>query len=161
MSYRLRKLQFGRDCEVAEIDRIESVKSKAITQLQFGRDCEVAEIGESEPGKLRDRQCFNSAATVRSRKSGSARRAGASSEGFNSAATVRSRKCVPVPFGKYDEPSMLQFGRDCEVAEITPTRTPAIEPNGLQFGRDCEVAEICIGRSFRNEPLSASIRPRL
>ena len=39
---------------------------------------------------------------------------------------------------------MLQFGRDCEVAEMGKWEGTDDKPVLLQFGRDCEVAEMLV-----------------
>ncbi len=110
--------------------------------LQFGRDCEVAEMHPVSLHHTSDTRCFNSAATVRSRKWQTCRHdASRYLIGFNSAATVRSRKshdAAPSPFRVIE----LQFGRDCEVAEMTHWSGVSSSDPELQFGRDCEVAEI-------------------
>ena len=142
-----------------------------VTSLQFGRDCEVAEILRSQSRQHPRQPRFNSAATVRSRKSGTRvpqlcsgrwlqfgrdcevaemgkedQGIGEEAKGFNSAATVRSRKFANVcrfPCRRFT----LQFGRDCEVAEILQAPKGRSSATGLQFGRDCEVAEISSSRS--------------
>ncbi len=60
--------------------------------LQFGRDCEVAEMISPSMTWRRAASSFNSAATVRSRKCNKLKSFYGNVMGFNSAATVRSRK---------------------------------------------------------------------
>ncbi len=64
---------------------------------------------------------------------------------FNSAATVRSRKSGG-PCLKCEGQTRLQFGRDCEVAEMGADTVRIVETRRLQFGRDCEVAEMPISQ---------------
>src|SRR5579883_3244133 len=113
------------------------------SRLQWGRDRSVAEIQRRPRRTRRDGECFNGAATDRSRKLPSALPStGQGTAGFNGAATDRSRKLPPSP-AQPPRSGMLQWGRDRSVAEMRLSSLPPQPPGGtLQWGRDRSVAEM-------------------
>ena len=110
-----RPLQWGRDLSVAEGCGRALTGARPLL-LQWGRDLSVAEGALMSVLILNSFQCFNGAATFRSRKGGGGGGGGA-------------------------QERALQWGRDLSVAEGSPVIFGGSAAKLLQWGRDLSVAE--------------------
>ncbi len=152
-------LQWGRDCSVAE-----SVPRRlaAVQRLRASMGPRLFSRGKG-PG---DRQlcrlgpCFNGAATVQSRKEPAERLVQQVLFSASMGPRLFSR-------GKFSRPLriaiayLLQWGRDCSVAERSLSSCSKSWTDKLQWGRDCSVAESDVTSWTARSPCSASMGPRL
>ena|SRR5579883_108748 len=133
-------LQWGRDLEIAEIRFHFRVKSFGLSRFNGAaiwrsRKCEChIKILKSDPS-------FNGAAIWRSRKFPTWTPSWSGPTSFNGAAIWRSRKSRGLAGDKLIA-TMLQWGRDLEIAEMLAIPVLLLARGPLQWGRDLEIAEM-------------------
>src|SRR5579885_2921333 len=135
-------LQWGRDRLIAEMRVPEFLSSVADTVLQWGRDRLIAEITEElyapAPGV---HASMGPRSTDRGNEKRKRQRDALLQASMGPRSTDRGNKLWPTSRCRS---SMLQWGRDRLIAEISVNRAYRKPINTLQWGRDRLIAEITI-----------------